>query len=113
MDWKLSGACFLVSEHNGQQLAYLYFDDERSRRSAAKLLSKDVREGSWSISRNCQASQKPSLLRPIAVMPGVSAMCPNDRILTGATIALASRLKTSKVMIFSLFIATAPACFLG
>jgi hypothetical protein len=27
--------------HNGQQLAYVYFEDEPGRRSAAKLLSKD------------------------------------------------------------------------
>jgi hypothetical protein len=27
--------------HTGQQLTYVYFEDEPSRRSAAKLLSKD------------------------------------------------------------------------
>jgi hypothetical protein len=30
-----------VREHNDQQLAYVYFEDEPGRRSAAKLLSKD------------------------------------------------------------------------
>jgi hypothetical protein len=30
-------ACFLVRDHNGQQLAYVYFEDE-PRESAAKLL---------------------------------------------------------------------------
>jgi hypothetical protein len=30
-----------VRDHNGQQLAYLYFEDEPGRRSAAKLLTKD------------------------------------------------------------------------
>jgi hypothetical protein len=30
-----------VRDHNGQQLAYVYFEDETGRRSAAKLLSKD------------------------------------------------------------------------
>jgi hypothetical protein len=34
-------ACFIVRDHNGQQLAYVYFEDEPGRRSAAKLLSKD------------------------------------------------------------------------
>jgi hypothetical protein len=33
--------CFVVSDHNGQQLAYVYYESEPSRRSAAKLLSKD------------------------------------------------------------------------
>jgi hypothetical protein len=36
-----SDACFVVRDHNGQQLAYVYFEDEPGRRSAAKLLSKD------------------------------------------------------------------------
>ncbi|HVI11555.1 MAG TPA: hypothetical protein VM822_01665 [Pseudolabrys sp.] len=34
-------ACFVVRDHNGQQLAYNYFEDEPGRRSAAKLLTKD------------------------------------------------------------------------
>ena len=32
---------FLVRDHNGQALAYVYFEDEPGRRSTAKLLSKD------------------------------------------------------------------------
>jgi hypothetical protein len=31
-------AFFVVRDHNGQQLAYVYFEDEPGRRSAAKLL---------------------------------------------------------------------------
>jgi hypothetical protein len=34
-------ACFVVRDHNGQQLAYVYFEDEPGRRSSAKLLTKD------------------------------------------------------------------------
>ena len=34
-------ACFVVRDSNGQQLAYVYFEEEPGRRSAAKLLSKD------------------------------------------------------------------------
>jgi hypothetical protein len=30
-----------VRDHNGQALAYVYFEDEPGRRSVAKLLSKD------------------------------------------------------------------------
>ena len=36
-----SDACFVVCDHNGQQLAYVYFEDEPGRRSAAKLLERD------------------------------------------------------------------------
>jgi hypothetical protein len=34
-------ACFVVRDHNGQALAYIYFEEEPGRRSAAKLLTKD------------------------------------------------------------------------
>jgi hypothetical protein len=34
-------ACFVVTDSAGQKLAYVYFEDEPGRRSAAKLLSKD------------------------------------------------------------------------
>jgi len=33
-------ACFVVRDHNGQQLAYVYFEEEPGRQSAAKLLSR-------------------------------------------------------------------------
>jgi hypothetical protein len=34
-------ACFVVCDQNGQQLAYVYFENEPGRRSVAKLLTKD------------------------------------------------------------------------
>jgi hypothetical protein len=33
--------CFVVRDHNGQALAYVYFEDELGSRSAAKLLTRD------------------------------------------------------------------------
>jgi hypothetical protein len=34
-------ACFVARDHNGQQLAYVYFEEDPGRRSAAKLLTRD------------------------------------------------------------------------
>jgi hypothetical protein len=38
---ELNDVCFVVSDANGQKLAYVYFEDEPGRRAAAKLLTKD------------------------------------------------------------------------
>jgi hypothetical protein len=35
------GAAFVVKDSNGQQLAYVYYEDEPQRRVAAKMLTKD------------------------------------------------------------------------
>jgi hypothetical protein len=35
------GVAFKVSDSTGQRLAYVYFEEEPGRRSAAKLLTKD------------------------------------------------------------------------
>ena len=34
-------ACFIVKDHNGHALAYIYFENEPGRRAAANLLTKD------------------------------------------------------------------------
>jgi hypothetical protein len=34
-------ACFVVKDGAGQKLAYVYYQEESGRRSAAKLLTKD------------------------------------------------------------------------
>ena len=41
--WKVEEleACFFVTDAAGQKLAYVYFEDEPGRLSAAKLLTKD------------------------------------------------------------------------
>ena len=40
-DAKLERQCFIVKDHEGHPLAYVYFEGEPGRRSAAKLLAKD------------------------------------------------------------------------
>jgi hypothetical protein len=34
-------ACYVVRDHGGQALAYIYFEEEPGRQSATKLLTKD------------------------------------------------------------------------
>jgi hypothetical protein len=34
-------ACFIVRDHNGQAFAYVYFENEPGRRTAANLLTRD------------------------------------------------------------------------
>jgi hypothetical protein len=34
-------ACFIVKDHAGHSLAYVYFEEEPGRRAAAKLLTRD------------------------------------------------------------------------
>jgi endo-1,4-beta-D-glucanase Y len=41
--WKAddNGAWFIVKDRNGQALAYVYYEEEPGRRSAAKLLTRE------------------------------------------------------------------------
>ena len=34
-------ACFIVNDANGQPLAYVYYEEESGRRTAAKLMTQD------------------------------------------------------------------------
>jgi hypothetical protein len=45
----------VVRDSNGQQLAYVYFEEEPGRRSAVKLLSKDEAGGLRRILRSCRS----------------------------------------------------------
>ena len=40
-DPELDRRCFIVGDANGQALAYVYFEGELDRRSAARLLTRD------------------------------------------------------------------------
>jgi hypothetical protein len=79
-------ACFIVRDHNGQQVAYVYFEDEPGRRSAAKLLTRD--EAAKDRGQYRQAAGAVALktynLRQTAAVPVGSAVEHCEGILFGA-----------------------------
>jgi hypothetical protein len=52
-------ACFVVRDHDGQQLAYVYFEEEPGRRAAAKLLTKEGACSSPAMRPKLQAVRNP------------------------------------------------------
>ncbi len=47
-------ACFIVKDHTGHALAYVYFEEEAGRRAATRLMTRDEAGASPPTSPNCR-----------------------------------------------------------
>jgi hypothetical protein len=47
--WEIedNGACFIVRDHSGQALAYLYYENEPGRRAAARAMRHGASPSTW------------------------------------------------------------------
>jgi hypothetical protein len=50
-----TGSAFVVKDGSGQKLAYVYYEEEPGRRSAAKMLTKDEARGLRLTLRSCRS----------------------------------------------------------
>jgi hypothetical protein len=70
---KLQRQCFIVRDHTGQQLAYVYFEGEQGRRTAANLLTKDeARRIAANIAKLPELLPQRSETDAIASLPGLA-----------------------------------------